>query len=496
MAKDTNTPTIAGIRPSEKLVLGSNPLEQWKLFKQRWTTYAILTNLDSLDDKIQVALFLHVIDDDALRTYNGFVFDTPDDQRKISEVISKFDEFAIGEQNITFERFKFNQLTQSPGEQFETFLSELRQLAKSCSFCDQCRDSFIRDRIVIGIREPETRQDLLKVRNLTSEKCIDIYRSAEDASTQSRTIQPEVAACNTNQKGKARYNKKPDQSKQPARTTTFKSPTGATPHQRSFKRPTRQDYKPPHSNPHGQCGFCRYSEHNRIDCPARRATCSSCQKIGNYHKMCRSKDKTGGVDGVEPGSDWCTAQDTFLGHVQDASGQEWMAQINVEGRPRSLKLDTGASVTVIGEGTGVNLRNLRKSDTQLRAVGGRQLEVLGFFTGTFSYRGRSIQEKLYVVKGQTSSLLSRNACVKLGLVARIDNVQANPTPNFETEFPELFQGLGKLEETCSIKSKKTAVPLHIFTPRKIDHSYHSGSPTHLYSAQDSPATPTTGQERN
>ena len=380
MAKDTkgNTPTIAGIRPPEKLVLGSNPLEQWKLFKQRWTTHAILTNLDSLDDKIQVALFLHVIDDDALRTCNGFVFDTPDDQRKISEVISKFDEFAIGEQNITFERFKFNQLTQSPGEQFETFLSELRQLAKSCSFCDHCRDSLIRDRIVIGIREPETRQDLLKIRNLTLEKCIDICRSAEDASTQSRTIQPEVAACNTNQKGKARYNKKPDQSKQPARTTTFKSPTGATPHQRSFKRPTRQDYKPPNSNPHGQCGFCGYSAHNRIDCPARRATCSSCQKIGHYHKMCRSKDKTGGVDGVEPGSDWCTTQDTFLGHVQDASGQEWMAQINVDGRPRSFKLDTGVSVTVIGEGKGVNLRNLRKSGTQLRAMEGDNLKFLDF----------------------------------------------------------------------------------------------------------------------
>ena len=73
------------------------------------------------------------------------------------------------------------------------------------------------------------------------------------------------------------------------------------------------------------------------------------------------------------------------------------------------------------------------------------------------------------MKGQTSSLLSRNACVKLGLVARIDNVQANPTPNFETEFPELFQGLGKLEETCSIKLKEDAVPLHIFTPRKIAH---------------------------
>ena len=83
-------------------------------------------------------------------------------------------------------------------------------------------------------------------------------------------------------------------------------------------------------------------------------------------------------------------------------------QVNVDGRPRSFKLDTGASVTVIGEGTKVNLRNLGKSDTQLRAVGGRPLEVFGFFKGTISYRGRSIQEKLYVVKGQTSFLLSRN----------------------------------------------------------------------------------------
>ena len=106
--EETTRPVIAGIKPPDKLVLGSNSVENWKLFKQRWNTYALLSRLEHLEHKFQVALFLHSLDDEALRIHNGFQFTTNEDERTLQEIIHKFDEFVIGEQNETYERFKFN----------------------------------------------------------------------------------------------------------------------------------------------------------------------------------------------------------------------------------------------------------------------------------------------------------------------------------------------------------------------------------------------------
>jgi hypothetical protein len=49
----------------------------------------------------------------------------------------------------------------------ETYTSSLKSLAKQCKFCDKCRESLIRDRIILGIRFEEAKQDFLKERNLS-----------------------------------------------------------------------------------------------------------------------------------------------------------------------------------------------------------------------------------------------------------------------------------------------------------------------------------------
>ena len=48
----------------------------------------------------------------------------------------------------------------------------------------------IRDRIVLGIRESDVQTELLKVRNLTLEKCIDICRAAENATLKNKMSRP------------------------------------------------------------------------------------------------------------------------------------------------------------------------------------------------------------------------------------------------------------------------------------------------------------------
>ena len=96
---------IPGIRPPQPLNIDSNVTENWKLFRQKWTNYAIITNLSKHNDQYQVALFLHTLGDEALRVYNGFHFTSSEEHRKVDEILSKFDSFVIGEVNETYERF-------------------------------------------------------------------------------------------------------------------------------------------------------------------------------------------------------------------------------------------------------------------------------------------------------------------------------------------------------------------------------------------------------
>lgn len=68
---------MAGVRLPERLTLAGNAVRNWKLFKQRWETYSIITELDKFTETKRKALFLHSLDDDALEAYNAFQLDPP-----------------------------------------------------------------------------------------------------------------------------------------------------------------------------------------------------------------------------------------------------------------------------------------------------------------------------------------------------------------------------------------------------------------------------------
>ena len=59
-------------------------------------------------------------------------------------------------------------------EPFEQFLTSIRVLVKSCNFCEACRNSTLRDRIVLGVFDRDVQEALLKERNISLERTIDI----------------------------------------------------------------------------------------------------------------------------------------------------------------------------------------------------------------------------------------------------------------------------------------------------------------------------------
>ena len=73
------------------LCIEFNPCENWKLFKQKWQNYSVITHLERQDTNYQVALLLHTLGDEALKVYNGFHFHGDERHRTVDEIIAKFD---------------------------------------------------------------------------------------------------------------------------------------------------------------------------------------------------------------------------------------------------------------------------------------------------------------------------------------------------------------------------------------------------------------------
>ena len=66
----------------------------------------------------------------------------------------------------------------------------LHLIMKSCNFCDciSLKDSLIRDRLVLGVYDSNTRARLLKERELTLKNCFDICRSFENATSELKVL--------------------------------------------------------------------------------------------------------------------------------------------------------------------------------------------------------------------------------------------------------------------------------------------------------------------
>jgi len=135
-----------------------------------------------------VVLFLYWIGVDALKIYNRFQLDSPDDKNDLTKTIQNFEEFPIAELNETFERYTFNSRNQQENESIDVYVTVLRALAKTSNFCDCMRDSIIRDRIVLGVQDPCVRKWLLQKRNLTLSKCIDLCKRSEATNLQLKRI--------------------------------------------------------------------------------------------------------------------------------------------------------------------------------------------------------------------------------------------------------------------------------------------------------------------
>ena len=147
-----------------------NLAENWKKWKQVWDAYEIVTKLNEKDDKYRVTAFITCIGSDALEIHNGLPFQSEEEKQHISKVLELWNTHCIGQTNVIYERYKFNNRSQEPHESVDAYATALRALAVTCEF-GVLKEEMARDLIVCGIRDNPTRRKLLQEPKLSLKKC-------------------------------------------------------------------------------------------------------------------------------------------------------------------------------------------------------------------------------------------------------------------------------------------------------------------------------------
>ncbi|KAJ8030724.1 hypothetical protein HOLleu_27211 [Holothuria leucospilota] len=177
--------------------------------------------------------------------------------------------------NFVSERYTFRQRAQGQGESINTFISNLRELAKSCDF-GQKHDEMIRDQLIEKTNSRKICERLLVEENLTLDKAITLPQRVEAALKDSSTFAGITGMNNYSNPVNVSFLQKSNSQGKSANFTT--------------KRPARVQNNSSNFSDGRRCYRCNSSRHlaNDPTCPANGEQCRNCKKIEHFARVCRS----------------------------------------------------------------------------------------------------------------------------------------------------------------------------------------------------------------
>ncbi|KAL1446091.1 hypothetical protein WDU94_005685 [Cyamophila willieti] len=163
----------------------------WKLWLQRFKLFLSANGYDSEDAKEdkQVAMFLHLIGEHCLVIFNSFGLNNKLENKslKLNDVIEKFNDHFVPKKNLTYVRHKFFTRSQEESESIENYVAALNKMSYECEF-DKLRKDLVKDILVVGIKNIQLKERLLREDNLDLDKAVSICKTAEITSERIKTL--------------------------------------------------------------------------------------------------------------------------------------------------------------------------------------------------------------------------------------------------------------------------------------------------------------------
>ena len=227
------------------------------------------------------------------------------------------------------------------------------------------------------------------------------------------------------------------------------------------------------------CKWCDREKHNRQQCPTWLVTCSGCNKLGHYQKVCRSSASVPkslrSVNTEQP-------DELFLSTIcsKTPPPNQWLTDVRVNDRLIRFRIDTGADATIIPAATYYELFNtpLEPIDQLLLGPNRAKLNAIGRLDARLQWHDTSSMQPVYVLSDVHQPLLGLDAIIALRMIKPLDalNVTSSSTtpptstpPTFDPRqlYADRFTGLGCMSGEYSIKLKPDAQPYAVFAPRRV-----------------------------
>ena len=415
-----------------------------------------VSGAEEKDEKVQVAILLHAIGEEALEVYNTLDVDVGEDgDLTVSGILDAFKAYCLPRKNTVFERHQF---WAHPMKKIsiEKYVTELRQKSKDCEF-GASENDMIRDKIVFSLNDQRLKERLLREPNLTLERAIDTCRASDTAKAQIQAM----GAANQEKAMHVLHKRKPEDQQlqnkikqQPAQWTQSKA----------------------QNNTCRDCG----KSHQPRQCPAYGVACYRCGKQNHYARMCG----TGQIQTRKTVHKLDAEIDAlFIGTVNTEqpnakTDKSWFSSITVNNTLVQFKLDTGAEANVLPfqvfksmvrkarRGKRMKL-SLKPTETMLTAYGGARLKPEGMLILTCSTARAQAKLTFYVSKHSSVPILGRAACEHLSLIKRVevDTLNVNRLTTKEDlliQHPTVFDGLGEFDGEYHIHIDPNITPaLHL-----------------------------------
>ena len=398
--------TAKQISVERPVLLSSATLSDLTAWEEAWDDYARCQKLASQDTQTQVSAVRQALNEDLRRYLREGVIPVALNA-DVTAVIAAIKKYIRRQRNPLLDRIDFYNRRQHKGESFDSFFTCLKELFSACDFvelrvcrtcsgrmCTDCpkilvtaNEELLRDRIVVGVLDDDTRHKLLSEQNLTLSSAAKICR-AEEAAKQTNDGMPTTGSFKAAVAKKSSYQKQKSQF----------SDRSAT------------------AQPPKKCVNCGRSAHTKSSCPAAGKTCNGCKASGHFEKMCPKKSQSAHRNGK-------------IGQLklqQASSGNQGTvtvhATLNTEttGAPIDWIPDTGSDVDAIGlqhlELLGGFPENLATDYDVVTGVNGQRLESAGQIHSSLAIGAKSYDTTIHVYPDLSDALLSRTSLLALGLL--------------------------------------------------------------------------------
>ncbi|XP_026202834.1 uncharacterized protein LOC113153427 [Anabas testudineus] len=268
---------------------------------------------DSWPDARKRAVLLHALGTEGQRLFYAL----PNTGDTYASAVEGLKQHFVPKVNVIAERHKFRQRAQRPDETVQDYLAVLRQLAATCEFGNM-EDQMVRDQLIERVDNTRIRDRLLLEPDLTLAKAATLALQIETGIRDAAVIADSAA--------------------------TAPAPVRAIHLRSREKKPKTAPATAANTGKYRSCYRCGSTNHmaNKPSCPAAKAPCNSCGKVGHFAKVCRSAKKE--VRELQ-------INELTVLYMNDTVQDKILCTVHVDANGHShdveLIVDTGSSVSIL-----------------------------------------------------------------------------------------------------------------------------------------------------